>query len=98
MSTVEPTPESASRLGARNKADDLSNLNLLAGVVAVLLVVPGLFAGAGGLVGVLFVLASLAPPIIIAIMADREGGPRSARIAFIATGVFLLMTVLRLRG
>ncbi len=83
---------------ARKHPDDLSPLNLCAGFIAVLLVVPGVFAGGGGLTGSFLGLLSVLPPTAVGILAGRRNGPRSARIAFIAAGVFILMIALQLRG
>lgn len=83
---------------ARKHPDDLSSLNFCAGVIAVLLIVPGVFAGGGGLAGSFLGLISVLPATALGILAGRRNGPRSARITFIATGVFVLMLALQLRG
>lgn len=98
MSVVDPPPQKNSWWSAGKHADDLTPLNICAGCIAALLVVPGVFAGGGGLLGIFLGSIALAPPVYIGVLAHRQGGPRSARVAFIAAGVLLLMIVLQLRN
>ena len=97
MSIADPSRSRPSRWSARKHEDDLSPLNVCASVILVLLLVPALFAG-GGLRGLFVAAFSVLPPIGLAIVADRRGGPGSARVTFIAAGVFILMVALQLRG
>lgn len=99
MSVVDPSPSRHTpRWSASKHADDLTPLNVCAGVIAALLIVPGVFAGGGGLAGTFLGFISVLPPIVLGVVADRRHGPRSGRITFVAAGVFLLMLALQLRG
>ena len=99
VSTFDPSPSKpTSRWSASKHADDLGPLNICATVIAAMLIIPGVFAGGGGLPSVFLGFLNVLPPIVVGIAADRRGGPRSARIAFIAAGVFIVMVALQLRG
>ncbi len=99
MSVVGSTPRQPTPWWSASKhSEDLGPLNTCAGFIAALLIVPGLFAGGGGLTGLVLGALSIVPSIVVAVAAWRRHGPRSARIAFIAAGVLVLMIALQLRA